>query len=204
MLGGQVNTTKQTLTYVQNNSTNLQTTLSATQNKLLVAQQTLSGLGITLATSKECRDVTLIDNPAATNPTWDQLVAFLYQDQTDKHTYIENVYDCSQFSRDIHNNAEARGIRAAEVQVGFINELTGHALNAFLTTDYGLVYVDSTQSPDTIARVKAVKVYRTVGVNRILPTSVRNDYWWDSLDEYYYLPSDTGDEVVTELIMIYW
>ena len=71
-------------------------------------------------------------------------MAFISQDQTDKNTYIKDIYDCSEFSRDVHNNAEAAGIQGAVVQVKFRNESIGHALNAFLTTDRGLVFVDST------------------------------------------------------------
>ena len=140
-------------------------------------------------------------------------MTFLSQDQTEKNTYIKDVYDCSQFSRDVHNNAEAAGIRAAEVQVKFRNEVTGHALNAFLTTDYGLVYVDCTGSPDirvdTIARVKAGKEYRAVEINRVTGTNVRNDYWWDTLSSYYYIPSSfslpwSTRGKVTSSIKIYW
>ncbi len=193
----QLNSAQQTLT-------NLQDTLSSTQQQLAVAQETLEGLGITLSTSKECSDVDLIDNPTATNPTWSQLMGFLSQDQTEKHTYISDVYDCSQFSRDVHNNAEAAGIRAAEVHVEFRNEVKSHALNAFLTTDYGLVYVCCTEAPDTIARVKTGKEYRAVKLYRITKTNVRNDYWWDSLSSYYYIPSSTRGHSVTESIEIYW
>ena len=99
------------------------------------------------------------------------------------------MYDCSQFSRDVYNNAEAAGIRAAVVHVESRNEVTGHASNAFLTTDYGLVYVDCTEAPDRIARVTAGKEYRSVEINRVTGTNARNDYWWDSLSRYYYIPS---------------
>ena len=201
----ELDSTKQTLVSVQQTSQKLQDTLSRTQQQLVVAQETLEGLGITLATSKECYDVELIDNPEATNPTWSQLMTFLSQDQTEKHTYIMDEYDCSQFSRDVHNNAEAAGIRAAEVHVSFRNRVAGHALNAFLTTDYGLVYVDCTEAPDTIARVKTGKEYRAAEIGRGQGINIRNDYWWDTLSSYYYLSSDMWDgEVVTSSIIIYW
>ena len=200
----ELTSTNQELSSAQQALTNLQATLSSTQQQLAVAQETLGGLGITLSASKECSDVDLIDNPTATNPTWSQLMAFLSQDQTEKHTYIKDVYDCSQFSRDVHNNAETAGIRAAEVQVWFKNEDTGHALNAFLTTDYGLVYVSCTEAPDTIARVKTGKEYRAVKLYRITGTNIRNDSWWDTLSSYYYIGSSTWDQWVTLSIEIYW
>jgi len=195
--------TENQLNSVQQDLTNLQDILSSTQQQLTVAQETLEGLGITLSASQECSDVDLIDSSTATNPTWGQLRAFLSQDQTDRNKYIENEYDCSQFSRDVHNNAEAAGIRAAEVHIEFRDESAAHALNAFLTSDYGLVYVDCIRI-DTIARIKAEKKYRAVEVYRITEARIRNDYWWDALDSYYYIGSSEHDQWVTSSIKIYW
>ncbi len=221
----ELSSTKQSLSSAQNELEASEAKLSSTQQQLAVAQETLEGLGITLSTSKECYDVALIDNPTATNPTWSQLKTFLFQDRTEKHTYIEDVYDCSEFSMDVHNNAEAAGIRGAVVHVDFRNELVGHALNAFLTTDYGLVYIDCTRAPDTItrapdtiARVKTGKEYRAVDLRKyyISVTNVRNDDWWDALDglnsPYYSIPSSTliplpsflQGHMVTSSIKIYW
>jgi hypothetical protein len=169
-----------------------------------VAYETLQGLDITLSSSPECTDVVLIDNPEATNPTWAELKAFLAQDLTEHHQYILNEYDCSQFSRDLHNRAEAAGIRTAEVQIDFIGESVGHALNAFLTTDYGLVYVDCTEVPDKIARLKAGLTYRAVTVLAVSITNVRNDSWWNSRWTYYYIRTSTGGEARVESITIFW
>ncbi len=205
--------TQSELETVQQTSTELQATLSTTQQQLKVAQETLGGLGITLSASKENYDADLIDNTKATNPTWAKLMTFLSQDQTEKNTYIRDVYDCSEYSRDVHNNAEAAGIRAAVVHIDFSDWLTsGHALNAFLTTDYGLVYVDCTDGPDTIARVKDGKKYRSVEINRVSPSNVRNDFWWDVLESYYYIDSMSSynlslgrwGESVTSSIRIFW
>lgn len=203
----ELTSTKNELYSTQQALNNLQaalSTLANTQQKLAVAQETLRGLGISLFTSEEC-DVALIDNPRATNPTWNQLITFLSQDQTETHIYIRDVYDCSQFSRDVHNNAEAAGIKAAQVRVEFGYKESGHALNAFLTTDYGLVYVSCTEAPDTIARVKIREEYRAVEISRATGVNVRNDYWWDTLDSYYYIPSSRGSgKSVTSSIRIYW
>ena len=200
----ELTSTQQTLSSVQQASTNLQDTLSNTEQKLAVAQETLGGLGITVSASYECFDVNLIDNPEAKNPTWRELMTFISKDKTENHTYIAEEYDCSQFSRDVHNNAEVAGIRAAEVQVFFENEKTGHALNAFLTTDYGLVYVDCTQAPDMIAYLKAGKAFKAVQADWITGTNVRNDSWWDMQSSYYYLSSSTGAYNITSSIIIYW
>jgi hypothetical protein len=91
--------------------------------------------------------IRLVENPAARDPTWAQLVAFVATDQTDTHAYVEEEpggYMCAEFARDVHNNAEKAGIRAGFVALSFAGESVGHALDAFETTDRGLVYIDCT------------------------------------------------------------
>jgi hypothetical protein len=182
----------------------LQADLDDAEARLATATDTLWGLGITLYDSYECDDVALIDNPDAHNPTWAELKAFLAQDQTEDHAYIANVYDCSQFSRDLHNRAEAAGIRCAEVQLYFFGEPFGHALNAFLTTDYGLVYVDCTEAPDKTSRVVSGYEVRAVAIASFFPANLRNTLYWETLAQYYYMPSVSGGHAVVGLILIYW
>ena len=89
--------------------------------------------------------ITLANQDTAKNPTWKELEDFLREDKTDKNLYVPDVYVCGGFARDVHNNAEARGIRAAFVVVHFQDEtIDSHALNAFKTVDKGLVYIDCT------------------------------------------------------------
>jgi hypothetical protein len=91
--------------------------------------------------------IILVDNPDATNPTYAELVAFIEQDTTDANDYLEHSligYVCADFAEDVHNNAEAAGIRAASVSVEFEEGGEGHACNAFDTIDRGLVYIDCT------------------------------------------------------------
>ena len=208
---GELNSTKNELASTENQLdsaqlafTDLQGTLTDTQQRLATAEETLMGLDITLSASNDCSDADLIDNPVAVDPDWSQLMSFLSQDQTEENEYIRDVYDCSEFSRDVHNNAEAAGIRAAVVQIWFEDEDVGHALNAFLTDDYGLVYVDCTGDPETIARIKAEKEYRAVKLHRITKANIREDSWWDRLRSYYYIGSSSRDRWVTESIKIYW
>jgi hypothetical protein len=91
--------------------------------------------------------IMLVDNPNALNPTFAELVAFIEQDKTDANNYLEHPligYVCADFAEDVHNNAEAAGIRAASVSVDFEGDEVGHACNAFDTIDKGLVYIDCT------------------------------------------------------------
>ncbi len=77
-----------------------------------------------------------------TDPTWAQVQSFILSDTTDRKPYITDVYMCGDFAREVHNNAERAGIRAAYVAVNFKD--SNHALNAFKTTDRGLVFIDCT------------------------------------------------------------
>lgn len=86
--------------------------------------------------------VCLVNNKAATDPTWQELIAFLRIDNTDGHPYIFGSFMCGSFAEMLHNNAEEAGIKAAWVHVDFEGSGEGHALNAFNTTDRGLVYLD--------------------------------------------------------------
>lgn len=87
--------------------------------------------------------VCLVNYKNATDPTWDELIAFLHSDDTDEQPYLSASFVCADFAEMLHNNAEASGIRAAWVGVEFVVG-EGHALTAFNTTDKGLVYVDCT------------------------------------------------------------
>lgn len=102
------------------------------------------------------KPIELINNPHAGDPSWDELMTFIRSDTTDGRPYIATFYwsyVCADYARDVHNNAEAAGIRAAWVGVEFEEGGPGHALNAFLTTDRGLVFVDCTRW-NTIAYVE--------------------------------------------------
>jgi multidrug efflux pump subunit AcrA (membrane-fusion protein) len=201
----ELNTANDKYAVAQSSLSSAQNNLSSTQKKLSAAQDTLSGLGITVASSVECYDVTLTDNPSAKNPTWQQLKDFLAKDKTENHAYIESVYDCSQFSQTLHDNAEAAGIRAAEVDITFQGERVGHALNAFITSDYGLVYVDCTGTPDKIDNLISGKELRSVETGwMVSPANIRNQAWWDSLGSYYYMRGNSGGHCITSKINFYW
>lgn len=86
----------------------------------------------------------LVNNEDATDPTWQQLEAFLRADGTDDKDYNFLSFPCGAFAEEVHNNAEEAGIKAAWVSVDFEGEGSDHALNAFNTTDRGLVYADCT------------------------------------------------------------
>jgi hypothetical protein len=124
--------------------------------------------------------IKLVNNPDAVNPTYAELIAFIKQDRTDEYSYIFGpprvAYICSDFAEDVHNNAEAAGIRAAWVGIDIEGETEGHALNAFETTDLGLVFIDCTgkglwdettsNSWDRRARVEIGKEYSVEQIDK--------------------------------------
>lgn len=124
--------------------------------------------------------VHLTNRDYASDPTWEQLLAFLRADRTDERQYDPLTFPCGAFAEELHNNAEARGIRAAWVVIAFEGDDQTHALNAFQTTDRGLVWIDSSpswfepystprndydaaQGSDKVAHVAVGAEYRLVG-----------------------------------------
>jgi len=89
--------------------------------------------------------VVLMNNLKASNPSWNQLLTFLENDNTDKRAYSNN-FKCCDFAELLHNNAEKAGWRCAYVVIHIDRWVEGHALNAFETTDNGVVFIDSTRS----------------------------------------------------------
>jgi outer membrane murein-binding lipoprotein Lpp len=102
---------------------------------------------------KDSDYVILTNNPESVNPTFSELMTFLKSDDTDSASYSfiwgSGGKLCGWFAEQLHNRAEQAGIRSAFVSVDFKDEWIGHALNAFNTTDKGLVFVDCTgDTPD--------------------------------------------------------
>jgi len=116
------------------------------------------------------QSIILEENTSAIDVTWDELILFLEEDITDKYIYDLSSYVCSGYAEDLHNNAEAVGIRAAFVYIAFEDNPIGHVFNAFNTTDRGLVFIDSTNSHpqywgltgDKVAYVQIGKEYGAV------------------------------------------
>ena len=115
--------------------------------------------------------LTLDNNEEATNPSWGQLKTFLKNDKTEQETYVEHLFMGVDFALLLHDNSEASGIRAAYVwvEVGVADKGFGRALNAFETTDQGLVFVDCTgfgkYSYDKIAFIELGKEYGLINLD---------------------------------------
>lgn len=89
----------------------------------------------------------LVDNPEAQDVDIPILIAFLAQDKVDENGYELWEYDCKHFAHDLHNNAEAEGIRCAVVWTAD----RSHVFNAFEMMDRGIVFVDASTGIDGFA-----------------------------------------------------
>lgn len=114
----------------------------------------------------------LVNNPDAQDVSFAELKSFILKDDTDEERYVPGVRMCAAFAETLHNNAERIGIRAAFVGIDFVAEESGHAINAFETTDRGLVYVDcggkekgATGERDTIAYIEVGKEYGVISID---------------------------------------
>jgi len=193
--------TKQTLTSTKTELSRVNSTLASVQSDLLATKTKMDAIDAKLKLYEDTMGIKifsgvqplargagpieLVNNLAATNPTWQQLMPFLLADPADDRTWTEGIFVSGDFAEMLHNNAEAAGIRAALVGVFFEGETIGHGLNAFKTTDRGLVYVEP--QSDTIAYVTKGKEYGTVSLSQNL--SFDYSYYeklkadWNSYDQ---------------------
>jgi myosin heavy subunit len=197
------------LTSVKSQLADTQAQLASSMQQLTDYKKTMQALGITVHSSTTTWTFngltwTHTDNSQAVNPTWNQMITFVAQDKTDQHPYDIKSFNCVNYATIVYNNAERLNIETATVTLNLRNSSVGHAVNAFITSDYGLVYVDCIEH-DTIARIEAGKVYRAVALGSIQPSQVGNDSWWDALrGPYYYLPDGSSGQAIVDSIDIYW
>lgn len=152
-------------------------------------------------TGGDHKPIELINNPYAKDSSYDELLAFIQTDTTDRNLYIETFfwgYVCTDYAEDVHNNAEAAGIRAAWVGIDFEGEETGHAVNAFETTDKGLVYIDCTQT-DNVAYVEKGKEYGWIDLDEAYSPSY--SYYEECKEVWQELYGSLG---VVEEVHIHW
>ena len=142
---------QQDLTSVRQDLSSAQSDIATLESKLRLYKETWGSV-VAVGVQPPFQVGDLISYETSGDPTWTELLDFLLEDQTDRNAYVSGTYMCGDFARDVHNNAERAGIRAAFVVVrlsgGFpsfgLLSSSYHALNAFKTTDRGLVFIDCT------------------------------------------------------------
>ncbi len=226
----ELSSTKQMLASTNQRLSSVQSELEATKTesdaidaKLKLYEDTL-GIkifsGVQQPPLRGASPIKLVNNPAATDPSWQQLISFLRANPTDDRTWTEGIFVSGDFAEMLHNNAEAAGIRAALVGVFFESETIGHGLNAFKTTDRGLVYVDCT-GPTLQQKLEEIQ-YRIYGGTPIEWDKIAymvkgKEFGIVSIDDVFISPryeyyeeigkssgSGWGTLGIVESIVIYW
>ena len=89
----------------------------------------------------------ITNNRSAADPTFDQVLAFLQQDDTNALAISNKNASQSQSVVRLHDNAEKAGIRAGVVELKIPNETDVYSLNVFDTVDKGRIMVDPMGTP---------------------------------------------------------
>lgn len=123
--------------------------------------------GFSITVGADGHRIWIHNNPDAKNPTYEELLVFLAQDETNLIPYDFDNFVCADYAEMLHNNAEKAGIRSAYVCVDFSSTSqffptpfgNSHALDAFKTTDEGLVFIDVSGGFDCVVDVVIDKLY---------------------------------------------
>ena len=76
------------------------------------------------------------------NPTYDEVLEFIEEDETDDVEYVEGEFECLEFCMMFRNNAFKKGYISYTVWIDFEGQTFGHSIIGFNTTDRGMVYLD--------------------------------------------------------------
>ena len=108
------------------------------------------------------------------------------------------------FAEEVHNNAEAAGIRAGWAGITFEGADTGHAINVFETVDRGAVMIDCTgssnntsaDSRDMVAYIREGSRYGVISLEKVLKSGMEHF----SLTYEYYEQQAAGWREYKELL----
>jgi hypothetical protein len=117
------------------------------------------------------------------DPTYQEAVSFIAQDRTDENTYVEDIYVCSHFARDVCNNAEGKGFHCAYVEIRYRDG--GHAVVAFDTVDEELLYFDA------------------ITDERVRPVIGKRYYQCVEPKEGYYYEEPSFDDTIMDILVIW-
>ncbi len=86
--------------------------------------------------------VTLYRN--ATDVSYDNLTAFLAANDIEQLVYADPGYKPVEYAALLHDKAESSGINCTVIGSSIADDMPANAIDAFKTTDKGMVYVDTT------------------------------------------------------------
>ena len=97
--------------------------------------------------------------------------------------YVRSGYGCLNFAVDLHNNAEKAGIRCGMV----VDRKEWHCLNAFRTTDRGLVYVDASAGSDSLSYYDPNTERHVIPNGKVKVGESKGDTWSEYINESEFL-----------------
>lgn len=117
------------------------------------------------------------------DPTLEEALAFVKMDQTDKHPFEFGEFDCSDFTQNFQHNATSQGLRCGACVMRFHrsadgHDWDGHYINAFCTTDAGLLLIDCTTG-DCVAQVEKGEIYTTIPLDQ-----QDTLYTWEAVEDF--------------------
>lgn len=161
-LTGQVNELQSDYAELENK---YQTDMAGTQSQINELNNSLTALQGNYSILEQSYNNLLNGQTGLRNPAWTEIKAFITQDTTDMIPYNIKTFACSGYAILIRDHSRQLGFRSAYIQLEFPS-LAGHVLNAFQTTDYGLVYIDCTSS-DKVGYVISGKEYGTIDISAV-------------------------------------
>jgi hypothetical protein len=127
--------------------------------------------------------INLETNPNAANPTWQELLNFLKQCEVDQTPYDPQNFTSGEYAEKLYNYSESAGIRSAFVVVYLYNSSTPYSLNAYQTTDKGLVFIDASGHrkepglPHRLYKVVDVKIGKDYLPENLFPEPGEDLVW---------------------------
>lgn len=80
----------------------------------------------------------------ATDVSYNNLKSFLSANDIEQLVYADSSYRPVEYAALLHDKAESSGINCTVIGSGIVSDNPANAIDAFLTTDKGMVYVDTT------------------------------------------------------------
>jgi hypothetical protein len=113
------------------------------------------------------RQILPYKNPDDHHPTLSEVVRFVKGTRISEKLYLPDEYVCGNFAHDLIKSAEKASLACTLASIEFKGETIGHAVVAFRTTDFGLVFIDCTGGKvpgkpgiyNTIGYIKPGKTY---------------------------------------------
>lgn len=138
----EVNSARDALLKVSDDLVEMQAELATIEIELRASLELVESLEDTLSNLQINYDrLTTGHGYVLRDPSYQEMKAFLEQDETSEQEYLRNEYICVDFAANVKANAAREGIRCAYVVIEY-HGTTGHAIVAFDTTDKGLVYIE--------------------------------------------------------------